>query len=296
MAFLPNDGDIIQDAVLTDTGRYRMARGEFRIVKWACGDEEIDYSLFNNAHASGSAYYDLEILQSPVLEAFTNNASFLHSHCLSIPRTNMLYLPVLKANDVIGATQKHTTGVFIVAVDEDTEKSFARDPGVLSGEDTTTSDSHIRVDQGLDTTEVPPTFGLDADLVETQYCIEIDNRLGKIANPVSGQRARPSYIDDDNIASYLLTLDTDPNFVKENTNRASDTQNQVISGPRGTFLEFKIQTSLELNSQTYLFTKLGINTESMASQTIRYIDTIVRVRGETTGYSVDLPVRFVKNL
>ena len=36
MAFLDNSGDIILDAVLTDTGRFRLARGDgsFKIVKF----------------------------------------------------------------------------------------------------------------------------------------------------------------------------------------------------------------------------------------------------------------------
>ena len=77
MAFLDNSGDIILDAVLTDTGRMRLAKGDgsFAITQFALGDDEIDYSLYNKSHASGTAYYDLEILQSPVLEAFTNNDS-----------------------------------------------------------------------------------------------------------------------------------------------------------------------------------------------------------------------------
>ena len=76
MAFLDNSGDIILDAVLTDTGRKRLAAGDgsFRIAKFALADDEIDYNLYNLNHPSGSAYYDLNILQSPVLEAFTNNA------------------------------------------------------------------------------------------------------------------------------------------------------------------------------------------------------------------------------
>ena len=72
MSYLDNSGDIILDAVLTDAGRKRLAEGDgsFRITKYAFGDDEIDYSNYNAAHASGSAYYDLEILQSPVLEAY----------------------------------------------------------------------------------------------------------------------------------------------------------------------------------------------------------------------------------
>ena len=92
MAFLDNSGDIILDAVLTDTGRFRLARGNFKISSFALGDDEIDYSLYNKDHASGSAYYDLEILQTPVLEAFTNNTSSLKSRLISVPRNNLLYL------------------------------------------------------------------------------------------------------------------------------------------------------------------------------------------------------------
>ena len=53
MAFLDNTGDIILDAVLTDTGRKRLAQGDgsFRIVKFALADDEIDYSLYRNNNA-----------------------------------------------------------------------------------------------------------------------------------------------------------------------------------------------------------------------------------------------------
>ena len=42
MAFLDNSGDIILDAVLTDTGVAKMASGEFKITKFALGDDEIN--------------------------------------------------------------------------------------------------------------------------------------------------------------------------------------------------------------------------------------------------------------
>ncbi len=120
MAFLDNSGDIILDAVLTDTGRMRMAKGDgsFKIVKFALGDDEINYSLYNKDHASGSAYYDLEVLQTPVLEAFTDNAASMKSRLISIPRTNLLYLPMLKLNEVYdSSTTRHSaTESFLIAV------------------------------------------------------------------------------------------------------------------------------------------------------------------------------------
>jgi hypothetical protein len=96
MAFLDNSGDIILDAVLTDTGRMRLAKGDgsFRVVSFAFGDDEIDYSNYTAVTASG--YEDLSILQTPVLEAFTNNASSMKSKLITIPDPGLLYLPVVK--------------------------------------------------------------------------------------------------------------------------------------------------------------------------------------------------------
>ena len=100
MAFLDNSGDIILDAVLTDAGRKRLARGDgtFKVTKFAFGDDEIDYGSYNPDHASGSAYYDLEILQTPILEAFTNNRSSLKTRLISLTNNNLLFLPVLVLN------------------------------------------------------------------------------------------------------------------------------------------------------------------------------------------------------
>ncbi len=98
MAFLDNSGDIILDAVLTDAGRQRMARGQFKIAKYAFGDDEINYELYNPNHPSGSAYSDIEIMQTPTLEAITNNTSTMRSKLMSLGRTNLLYLPVLRLN------------------------------------------------------------------------------------------------------------------------------------------------------------------------------------------------------
>ena len=94
MAFLDNSGDIILDAVLTDTGRMRLAKGDgsFRITKFGLADDEIDYENYNKDHASGSAYYDLNVMLTPVLEAFTNNTSRdRNNHHTSAQKTLQTY-------------------------------------------------------------------------------------------------------------------------------------------------------------------------------------------------------------
>lgn len=308
MAFLDNSGDIILDAVLTDTGRYRLAKGDgsFRVAKFALGDDEINYRLYDKNNTSGSAYYDLSILQTPILEAFTDNAAGLKSKLMTISRNNLLYLPVLKLNETNKSTKRYVDGSFLVAVDEDTEDamiSTANDTvvGVLKGLTTNKSKNHIQLDQGLDTNyEVSPTNPLDADLVETQYIIEIDNRLGNIIAPTQngGTVARASYIDDDNIASYFFSLGSDTSFVREINNLTNNLGNgEVITGPRGTKLEFSIRSSIDLQTTTFLFDQLGSTTtisDAKNTPTVQYIDTTVRVIGATTGYRVDIPVRFIK--
>ena len=93
MGFLDNSGDIILDAVLTDHGRQVLSKGDgsFQITKFALGDEEIDYSLYNTSHGSGSAYYDLQILQTPVLEAFTDNAASMKSKLVTYEAFDLLF-------------------------------------------------------------------------------------------------------------------------------------------------------------------------------------------------------------
>jgi hypothetical protein len=314
MGFLDNSGDIILDAVLTDTGRFRLAKGDgsFRIAKFGLGDDEIDYNLYNNQHASGSAYYDLEILQTPVLEAFTDNAASMRSKLITIPRTNLLYLPAMVLNEKDVATQTFQTApnnnIFLVAVDQATEESTANQTngkpvaGVLRGE--SLDGNFIRIDQGLDTSELSPAATIDSELLETQYIIEMDNRFGFVID-INGNRGPISFIDDDNIATYFLSENTDSGFVKINpkagevSSAGTNPSTEVIKGPKGTIINFRIQSSLDLNTSTFLFTKLGSTTTVTiggASVSVRFIDTIIKVTGATTGYRVDIPVRFIKKI
>jgi len=294
MAFLDNSGDIIIDAVLTDTGRYRLAKGDgsFAITKFALGDDEINYALYDLTASTGDQ--DLQIMQTPILEAFTNNASSMKSKLVTIPRNNILYMSVLLANDEADAALNTSINMYVVAVDKTTENNATGTMPILFGENITAGRaSFIRVDQGIDNDAISPSFSIETDLLETQYIVEIDNRLGKIVSP-DGPAARIAYIDDDMIASYYLTLGTDPSYVSENTiTTAAPTE--VIDGPRGTILKFAIQSSIELNSSTYLFTELGSTGNVTGVGDVSYIDTTVRIQGATTGASIDLPVRFVKS-
>ena len=300
MAFLDNSGDIILDAVLTDTGRMRMAKGDgsFRIVKFALGDDEINYELFNKDHASGSAYYDLEVMQTPVLEAFTDNAASMRSKLVSIPRNNLLYLPVVKLNEGGGTgntTRNSVRGTFIIAVDATAQTAFSSLDGALYGETPASGVNYIRCDQGLDTSEISPSRAIDPLLFETMFQIDLDNRLGSIVS-TTGLMASKSFVDDDNIATYFLSLGTDTEFVVENTDTTTDVV-QAIAGPRGAILSFMVQSSLELNTSDYYFTTIGTSdtiADNDGDTTYNIVKSTIRVTGVNTGYRLDIPVEFVK--
>jgi len=296
MAFLDNSGDIILDAVLTDTGRMRLAKGDgsFNITKFAFGDDEINYELYNKNHVSGSAYYDIEILQTPVLEAFTNNTSTMKSKLLSISRTNLLYLPVIKRNTAKGIANNSSNNILTLTVDKSTSDDTSLNSTtsvVLNGFDLKSSTQPVVHDQGIVSNALGDggTVELDSDLVETQYIIEMDNRFGTLADH-NGTNGTPSFIDDDNIASYYLSTTTNTEYFWDS---GTDMSGDVINGPRGTRLRFLVGPSTDLASSTYLFTQLG-STATLNTVDIYQIDSTIRITGATTGFKVDLPIRFIK--
>ena len=115
MAFLDNSGDIILDAVLTDEGVKAMADGNFKITKFALGDDEINYTLYDKNNSGGPAYYDLEILQTPVMEAFASQIGAINYGLITLP-AEVLYVPTLRVNTkTLGLENKvPKNGVFYV--------------------------------------------------------------------------------------------------------------------------------------------------------------------------------------
>lgn len=298
MSFLDNSGDIILDAVLTDTGRQRIARGDgsFEISKFVFGDDEIDYGKYDKDNPNGSSHFDLEILKTPVLEAVTDNASAIKNRLVSISRNDLLYLPEMKLNETEGTKRRESgdaAGSFVVAVNEQTEDLFdfsgANVQGIMAGESPSKAAIRAEVDQGLDNGKSPNT-DLDPELVETQYIVEIDNRLGKIIPPNSTDQAQPSYIDDDNIASYFFTQGTDSNFVSE----IDDNGSAVINGPTGTRFTFRVASTQELSDSDFLFDQLG-TTSTVNGNDVKHIDTNVRIIGGSTGRTIDIPFRYIKD-
>jgi len=91
-----NNAVITVDAILTTKGRELLARndGSFQITQFALGDDEIDYTLYNPNHPSGSAYYGEAIDNMPLLEAFPSELQIMKYKLTTLPR-GTAKLPVI---------------------------------------------------------------------------------------------------------------------------------------------------------------------------------------------------------
>ena len=83
-----NNSVVTVDAILTTKGRELLARGDgsFKITQFALSDDEIDYTLYNPTHPSGSAFYGQAIENMPLLEAFPETTQNLRYKLVTLPR------------------------------------------------------------------------------------------------------------------------------------------------------------------------------------------------------------------
>jgi hypothetical protein len=108
MAYLDNT-EITVDAILTKKGRQKLASGQsLNITKFALGDDEIDYTLYEAAHPKGSAYYDSAIRAIPVTEASPDETQVLRYKLVTLPKgttqipTVRLGVPSIAVNQTEG--------------------------------------------------------------------------------------------------------------------------------------------------------------------------------------------------
>ena len=95
MGYLDNS-IVTVDAILTKKGRELLARGDgsFKITQFALSDDEIDYTLYNPSHPSGSALYGEAIENMPLLEAFPDETQIMKYKLTTLPRGTSK-LPIL---------------------------------------------------------------------------------------------------------------------------------------------------------------------------------------------------------
>jgi len=332
MGFLDNSGDIILDAVLTDVGRKRLSEGNFRISKFAIGDDEIDYQLFDPDHVSGSAYFDLEILQSPVLEAGTKNLSSINYGLYSLNRNDLLYLPILALNTKIQSVSKKSGSIFILPANSTTynlliNSSTLNDNQVLSLQANMggTINNKILLETGLDTSgqivgtsENQRVYLLNTDLSDTTFTVRFDNKFVAgilstngaqtaeitLVNDTSGGRSLNSPTlsfdllvasDDPDLVDYKLSTATGiPNNIYHLSSDTADTDRSQINGPRATALSLVPAAKTGIDYTNYGKTGQTMFGISSGTATFKYVDTTVYVQGTNTGVNLQLPIRIVE--
>ena len=111
MGYLDNSS-ITVDAILTRRGRELLSRndGSFRITQFALGDDEIDYSLYNENHPDGSQFFGEAIENLPLVEAFPDENNIMIHKLVTLPR-GTTKLPILQVGSTsinIGLGQQNS--------------------------------------------------------------------------------------------------------------------------------------------------------------------------------------------
>jgi len=332
MAFLDNSGDIILDAVLTEVGRKRMADGNFRISKFAAGDDEINYTQYNKNHTSGSAYYDLEIMQTPVFQPLTTTAASINYGLLSFSNNEILYMPSGVVNELIDQSLNATGSVFYVAVNAATKSKLLSDfGGTTAGGpyvmQAGASDSrNILFEFGLDTTDISATannrltYLTNLNLVDTSVIVSANNkfingvmqitRASVFSNDsnnnltarinVESVAASTAAKNLDNFNEYTCRTITNQIYLPDTNTTANIS---AISGPRAIIGALNVSVEAELSTgatgtRSSMYNDYGRLNQTVvggSSNTYDLIDTMVYVAGTTTGTSLQIPIRLARS-
>ena len=326
MALLDNSGDIILDAVLTDRGRRRMATGNFRIVKFALGDDEIDYKLYDKNNASGSAYYDLKILQTPVMQATTHNSS-INNGLITFANSNLLYMPQMAVNGKTPNTLLPQKKIYYLAYDDGSTYTalVAGFGGATSGGNRKVlqagqkAGTYLLLETGLNNADIAPTpsnksqYIIGQGLQESAFDIYVDTRFinnvlgprnGSIfANDAGSGASRVEITLKNNIPairdsvlrnhSAARVRSINNNVFKRPLDKTPDTDTSVIAGARAS------ATALNFNTKTLTsadYTRWGKTGQTIAgcAGTYSYIDTTVKIIGSSTGITEQIAVRITQ--
>ena len=338
MAFLDNSGDIILDAVLTELGRKRLADGDFQILKFGLGDDEINYGTYDLSHPSGSAYYDLEIMQTPVYEAATAiNANINYGLLKSMP-DDLLYIPGMELNEKISSfdSVSRISNMFFLAVNSETSDKIGVDNADYKGAVLiagASSGNKIIIETGLDTPDLAATnanrmaYLYNLGLLDTTMTVSADSKfINQVLFPgVFNSHFKNSQTDGapdinwgQNVSVNMSSTSVDyrqyneysitsiANMIVEPDSGSDDTYS-VIEGPKGqvTALNFSVPaelSTLAAGTTSRLYTDYGVTGADgtavgiggSAAYKYDYIDTIVFVQGDSSGTSIQIPLRIIR--
>lgn len=175
MGFLQNDtNNIILDAVLTDKGREFLSRNDnsFSIVKFAPGDDEIDYTIIQKfGRTVGKEKIEKN---TPVFEALTNQNLAQKYRLVSVSNPNLIRLPTLNfSGESVDATNN------IVSIGNTTQKQRT-----------------LTISQ-----TIQDETSIDVELRDQAFIVEMNNQFVQVVG------SSPDDIDGQQRATYILTRD-----------------------------------------------------------------------------------------
>lgn len=175
MGILDNStNNVILDVVLTDKGREFLARndGSFSIVKFAVGDDEVDYSIIQKfGRTIGKEKIEKN---TPVFEALTNQSIGQKFRMISVSNPNLIRLPSLSL-----------TGEGVDSVNNN-----------ISIGNTTAKRRVITISQ-----EISNETSIDVELRDQVFVVEMANQFLQIVGTT------PDSVDKTQRAQYLITRD-----------------------------------------------------------------------------------------
>ncbi len=308
MGFLTNQTTVV-DAILTDEGRRRLAEGTFEIAKFALSDDEIVYSKAQQTN------YPSKFNETPIFEAISENTRAIKYKLLSMDGsyTHLTSTKLVTEKGPQNGTPQATgnnAGYYVIIATEATyddhyqSGAVAVPDGFLPGYSkkliSKSENNYIKIDHGInddgqDNATYPYDQALPAELSETQFMVKLDYRLGRIIT-VDGLEVRPNYVDDDFIATYIITNNSYPEFFET---LIAEYSASPVKGSRGLRLKLPVAAATNINTaSTAIWTDLGRQITSFFSNgttTARVIDATLEVQGVTTSVNITVPLRFVKN-
>lgn len=185
MSILSNEF-ITVDCILTTKGRELLARGDgsFQITQFGLADDEIDYTLYNPIHPSGSAYYDEAIKNTPLLEAFPDESQIMRYKLVTLPR-GTAKLPVISLGystislkqgasltitpqtlNYLGGTNTYEANGYIVTVADSRLLSVFTGTGINTG---TVSNLNTTVGTKISKSELGTSFTLTGTTINVLF-------------------------------------------------------------------------------------------------------------------------------
>jgi len=322
MSFQDSAGGIVLDAVLTDLGRKKMAQGNFTVVKFALGDDEVDYSFYE---ISGGISDDTKIMTTPIMEAFAGQSANINHGLQNFIREDIIYYPTIKTNPYLSeAAITGSSGFYHFAVNKETKRKLESHFGDLKFvlENNKLDQTKLVFESGIDSTDLDPNhinkerFIINMGLYDKYFIAYTDNRfvekmlVSREDSMFENDSSNNLYANleplQDSIevslpgigefhSSYRISA-VDNNIIKTSE---SEPKHSNIQGPRSSVfaLNFKIKDELTSDSSSdFKYGKFGTTSNAVlgGSDLYDFIDTTIYIQGLSSGATITVPIRIIR--